>query len=96
MNFSDIAERQKRAFEDGVNRSADARRQNLEKLREIIKSNAQRLCDAVYRDLGKPAVEAFSTDIATVLLEIDYHLKHLKQWMEPESPGESIYTFPSK
>jgi aldehyde dehydrogenase (NAD+) len=29
-------------------------------------------------------------------MEIDYHLKHFEKWMEPESPGESIYTFPSK
>jgi aldehyde dehydrogenase (NAD+) len=96
MTIEELVRRQKDAFLNGVNRSADARRQNLTQLRELVAGHADRLCDAMNRDLGKPPVEAHATDIATVLLEIDYHLKHFEKWMEPGSPGESVYTFPSK
>jgi acyl-CoA reductase-like NAD-dependent aldehyde dehydrogenase len=45
---------------------ADARRQNLTQLREIVKDHAERLCDAMKRDFGKPLVEAYASEIATV------------------------------
>ena len=96
MTIEELVQRQKDAFQNGANRPADARRQNLTKLREIVKDHAERLCDAMKRDFGKPLVEAYASEIATVVMEIDYHLKHFEKWMEPESPGESIYTFPSK
>ena len=96
MTIEELVQRQKDAFQNGANRSADARRQNLTQLREIVSGHADRLCDAMKRDFGKPMVEAYATEIATVILEIDYHLKHFEKWMEPESAGESIYTFPSK
>ncbi len=96
MTIEDLVRRQKDAFLNGVNRSADARRQNLTQLRELVTTHAERLCDAMKRDFGKPPIEAYATEIATVVQEIDYHLKHFEKWMEPESPGESVYTFPSK
>ncbi|MEX2573741.1 MAG: aldehyde dehydrogenase family protein, partial [Balneolaceae bacterium] len=44
---------------------------------------------------GKPEFEAYSTEIATVLQEIDYHLKHLKSWAKPKKVKGSLLTFPS-
>jgi len=37
MTIEELVQRQKDAFQNGANRPADARRQNLTKLREIVR-----------------------------------------------------------
>lgn len=77
-------------------RSFESRKVQLEKLRDLISKNEKQLCDAMKRDFGKPPFESFVTEIYTVLHEIDFHLKNLKKWMDPESVGGPMTTFPSK
>jgi len=96
MNVEQIVENQKKYFREGTIRSYEARKSNLEKLRDLVSNNEKELCEAIKADFGKPYFESFSTEIYTLLHEIDYHLKHLKKWMEPESVGSSMVTFPSR
>lgn len=96
MNIEQVVENQKNCFQKGTTRNFEARKANLEKLRDLIANNEKEFCEAVQADFGKPYFESFSTEIYTVLHEIDYHLKNLKKWMEPETVGSSIVTFPSR
>lgn len=95
-NFDQIVSLQKKSFREGKTRSFEARKAYLEMLRNLVSENEKELCDALNKDFGKPPFESFATEIYTVLHEIDYHLKHLKKWMEPESVGGPMVTFPSK
>lgn len=96
MNIEQVVEIQKTFFRKGNTRNFEAREANLEKLRDVVANNEKELCEAIQADFGKPYFESFSTEIYTVLHEIDHHLKNLKKWMEPDSVGSSIVTFPSK
>lgn len=86
----------KKSFREDRTRSLEARMKNLKALRKIVSENEKALCDAIHRDFGKPYFEAFSTEIYTVLNEIDFHIKRVSKWMEPESVGSLVVTFPSK
>jgi aldehyde dehydrogenase (NAD+) len=96
MKIPDLISHQKTAFHQGVIRSYEKRVYYLETLRNMISRHEDELCDAVSKDFGKPYVEAYGSEIYTLLWEIDHHLKHLSKWMKPETPGSSILTFPSK
>jgi aldehyde dehydrogenase (NAD+) len=96
MSIEKIIRQQKNLFLTGKTKAYDFRIEKLRTLRTLLSDNEAMLCEAVYTDFGKPYFEAYSAEIATVLHEIDFHLKHLKSWMKPESAGNSILTFPSR
>ncbi|WP_234568115.1 aldehyde dehydrogenase family protein [Rhodohalobacter sp. 614A] len=96
MKIEEIITKQKLAFQDGVTRSFEARKSNLEKLRALVSENEDALCNAMNRDFGRPLFESYVTDINTVLQEIDFHLKNLQDWMEPEPVATPMISFPSK
>ena len=42
-----------------------------------------RFVDALVADVGKPRIEAYMTEIAFTVNEIDHTLKHLHTWTTP-------------
>lgn len=53
----------------------------LKGLERLIQDNGQVLCDALMTDLGKPAAEAWLTELDRVKAEIDHAQLHLGDWM---------------
>ncbi|PWN05797.1 aldehyde dehydrogenase [Rhodohalobacter mucosus] len=96
MTVSDLIQTQKAAHKKGAMHSLKARTDMLSRLRTMISTHEKELCDAIATDFGKPYVESYITEIFTVLQEIDFHLKHLKKWIKPESAGTHVTVFPSK
>lgn len=87
---------QKSSFSKGINRPISTRINHLSTLREMIRDNESLFYEALHKDLGKPEFEVYSTEIITVLNEIDVHLKNIKSWSKTRSAGNSVLTFPSK
>ena len=52
-------------------------------LRELFVEQEDRLIDALVADVGKPRIEAYTTEIAFTINEIDHTLKHLDAWTKP-------------
>jgi aldehyde dehydrogenase (NAD+) len=96
MTLNDIIQTQKAAFRKGVTLAPKARISLLKRLRTMVSKHEKELCDAIAADFGKPYVESYITEVFTVLQEIDFHLKHLKKWMKPESAATHVTVFPSK
>ncbi|MCH8548870.1 MAG: aldehyde dehydrogenase [Balneolaceae bacterium] len=95
MTIKDLIETQKAAFREGVTRPYEKRLNYLRRLREMVADNEEELCSAINRDFGKPYFEAYTSEIYTVLHDIDVHIKNLRGWMKPEPSGSSVATFPS-
>ncbi len=70
-------------FRSGVLDDLDARVGQLRRLRALVDEQQERILDALATDVGKPRIEAYSTEIAFTINEIDYVLKHLAGWMKP-------------
>ena len=96
ISITDLVETQKAAHRKGTTLSLKARTDLLKRLRMMVSKHEKELCDAIAADFGKPYVESYVTEIFTVLQEIDFHLKHLKKWMKPESAGTHVSVFPAK
>ncbi|MCQ4086712.1 aldehyde dehydrogenase family protein [Saccharibacillus sp. JS10] len=65
--------------------SNEMRKKQLAQLKTLLLEHEKALTDALYADLGKPAFESFSSELAVLLNEIDYVSKHLNRWNRPTS-----------
>lgn len=95
MTIQKLVQNQKESFQNGVIQTAEQRKGALKNLRKLLTDNDDKICGAISDDFGKPYFESYTSEIATVVHEIDYHLKHLSKWMKPEQVGNSLFTFPS-
>src|SRR5688572_26094549 len=83
-------------FATGDTRPYAFRRQQLLRLKEGLQQHEQELHAALYQDLKKSAEESWVTETGFVLSELNYTLKHLQQWMQPEKVPTNLLNFPSR
>lgn len=67
-------------FRSGRTRSLAWRRSQLRAMTRMLRENADAICDAVHKDLGKPATETRLMEIGLVLEEIRFILPRLRRW----------------
>jgi aldehyde dehydrogenase (NAD+) len=79
----EIVQQLREGFQSGVLRDVESRRVHLRALRELFVEQEDRLIDALVADVGKPRIEAYTTEIAFTINEIDHTLKHLDAWTKP-------------
>lgn len=83
-------------FDAGVTKSRQWRREQLLALRRMITDNEALFESALATDLGKSKTEAQLTEIGIVLGDIDYTLKHLSSWLQPERVSVPLAVAPAK
>ncbi|MGA7759170.1 MAG: aldehyde dehydrogenase family protein, partial [Ilumatobacteraceae bacterium] len=79
----DIVRELHEGFRSGVLRDNEQRAAQLRRLRTLFVEQEDRLIDALVADVGKPRIEAYTTEIAFTINEIDHTLKHLGAWTKP-------------
>src|SRR5690625_3885432 len=77
-------EKQRRFFNGGKTLPYSFRIKQLTALKEAIQRNERAIYDALKQDLNKSSHEAYLTEIGILYVEIDFALKHLKDWMRKE------------
>ncbi|KAI9263265.1 Aldehyde/histidinol dehydrogenase [Phascolomyces articulosus] len=73
-----------RVFETGKTRSLKFRKQQLQRLYDLVKDNEERFYEALAKDMNKPRTEALSGDIAPSLEECLYFLDNLDKLAKDE------------
>ena len=91
-----IAERQRAYFRTGATLEIAFRIEQLTKLRNAIASREAAVLEAVKQDLGRPAEEAYTSEVGIVLHEIDLARKHLAAWARPRKVRTPLVLFPAK
>jgi aldehyde dehydrogenase (NAD+) len=76
-------------------RSLSWRLEQLQGLKRMLIDCQEDLIDAIVADLGKPRFEAFTTEVAFLLSEIDHTCKHLEKWMKPTRVRSSAVVQPA-
>ncbi|MBW8241452.1 aldehyde dehydrogenase [Muricauda oceani] len=72
------------------------RKQYLKKLQQEIIDQEDAICDALYADFKKPKFESLATETQLALAELNYAIKNIASWSEPEKVSGSWSNFPSK
>ena len=91
-----LVRRQRTYFQTGATLPYEFRVQQLRQLKRMFKENEEAILQALATDLGKPAFEAFASEIAFVYEEINFNLKYLKRWMRPERVGTPLAIQPAR
>lgn len=95
LDVAPIVAAQRRFFRSGATRSVDFRREQLQKLGELVRANEPRILEALAADLAKPRFEAFASETGFVASEIRFALDRLEEWIEPERVGTPLTFFPA-
>lgn len=96
MEINDIVKKQRRYFYSGATRSYEARLSALKRLKTAVLENESAVTEALYADFRKPAYETYMCEIALVIEEIDYQIKHLRSFMRTRSARMSLAQFPAR
>ena len=95
-HIPETVEELRAGFRTGVLSDVESRRTHLRRLRDLFVEQEDRLIDALVADVGKPRIEAYTTEIAFTINEIDHTLKHLNAWTKPEKVKVPIRFKPGK
>ncbi|MFZ4769521.1 MAG: aldehyde dehydrogenase [Ferruginibacter sp.] len=83
-------------YNSGVTKSYGFRKQQLEKLRDIVIAHEQEIYDALFIDLKKSPEECWITENGFLLAEINNSIKKLETWMRPKKVTTNLMNLPSK
>ncbi|HTJ80953.1 MAG TPA: aldehyde dehydrogenase family protein [Polyangiaceae bacterium] len=83
-------------FDRGKTRSLEWRLEQLEGIRRFLKDREEAILEALASDLGKPRLEAHSTEVSFTLTEIAETKRSLKKWMSPDKVSSPLLVQPAK
>jgi len=96
MGIREVVNKQKEYFQKGRQLDINFRKENLIKLKIIIKDNEQGIINAIKKDLNKSEFESYFSEIAMVYEELNMHLKNIEKWSKRKKVKSSLMFFPSK
>ena len=91
-----IVQELRAGFRAGALNDVTSRRTQLRRLRALFVEQEDRILDALATDVGKPRIEAYTSEIAFTINEIDHTLQHLNAWTKPKKIGVPITFKPGK
>lgn len=91
-----LAETLRGGFRTGLTRPLEWRRQQLRALAEMLQVGASALTAAMAADMGKPAIEAWVTDIASVRRDVAAMATELRRWAAPTRVPVPWQLWPSR
>lgn len=96
MNIHTVVEEQRKFAAIGQAKEVRFRKQQLQKLKAILKKNEQILCQALYADIKKSHFETYLTELALIYHEMDYTIKHVTNWAKPKTVRTELVNQPGK
>ncbi len=91
-----IVARLRATFDSGRTKPLSWRRAQLRAMRRLLTEERATLEKALRSDLGKPPVEAHTTEIGFVVNEIDHTLRHLASWLRPQRVSVPMALAPAR
>jgi aldehyde dehydrogenase (NAD+) len=91
----DQLQQQDEFFKSKETQSVAFRKKSLIHLKKAILDNEDEILDALYKDLRKPKFEAYTSEIAVVITELEYFIKNIEKLAKPKRVKSSLLNFPS-
>src|SRR5690625_7642384 len=83
-NIATVLDEQRHYYKSNETRSYCFRTKQLKQLKQMLRTNESQIYKALKQDLNKSKHETLTTELGLLYMEIDFVLKHLKQWMQPK------------
>ena len=95
LDIKTVSRDQQAFFRKHQSKDLSFRIEKLKQLKSVIQSHEQQLLQALFKDLGKHEMEAYSSDIGPVLHEIDTAVRKVKKWAAPKKVKSPLILFPA-
>ncbi|XP_028157816.1 aldehyde dehydrogenase, dimeric NADP-preferring isoform X6 [Ostrinia furnacalis] len=89
-NVAESVQRARDAFNRGVTKPVEWRRQQLESLMRMYKENQQAMIDALREDLRRSKMEAVLLEVDYLINDLTNTLHSLDEWVKPERPSKGL------
>jgi aldehyde dehydrogenase (NAD+) len=96
MVIQEIIRKQRDFYSLQQTKSLAFRREQLMKLKRILKDNETILNEAIYNDFSKSPFETYATEFALLFSELNLSLKKLKKWSKPVRKSTNLANLPGK
>ncbi|MEK6554907.1 MAG: aldehyde dehydrogenase [Bdellovibrionota bacterium] len=94
-SYGDLVQKQRKFFMTGASRPIEFRKEALLKLKNAIIAKEAEIMKVLAADLGKPKLEAYSTEISYVVGEITHMIKNLNKLAKPKRVWTPSVLWPS-
>ncbi len=91
-----LIQQQRDFFNTNTTKSIAFRKQQLQKLYDVIKSNEQLLYDAIFKDFKKSEFETFTTELALIYSDIKEAKKKVGKWSKIKRKRTNLVNLPAK
>lgn len=96
MDAASLCRSQRAYFMKGQTRSAEFRIRQLSTLKHAVLAYESEILAAVRKDMRRPETEAYASEVAMIVKEIDYAVKHVQSWVKPRRVRTSWMLWPGK
>ena len=96
MNFSDLLRQQRQYINTQHTLSIAARKSTLLRFKQMLEENEAKIYEAVHADFHKSAHEAFLTEYAILIKDIEEALRALPKWMKAKKVRTNLVNWPGK
>ncbi|MFT5812790.1 MAG: aldehyde dehydrogenase (NAD+) [Psychroserpens sp.] len=96
MIFSEQLAQHQQFFSSNSTRDLSWRKNQLQQIKRLVIDNEQLFLDALQADLGKPAQEAWITEVSYVTGDVDHVCKRLKRWANKRRVSTPIIALPGR
>jgi aldehyde dehydrogenase (NAD+) len=95
-SIQETVRRQRKFFQSGATLSLSYRKQQLQRLYDIVKRSEAEVMAVLAADFAKPPFETFLTEYGFILSEISHTLRHLHRWSKTRKVPTALSHFGSK
>ena len=96
MHFSDLLANQRQYFKAQHTKTLAARKSALQRFKQLLLENEAKIYAAVHADFQKSEHEAFLTEWAILIKDIDEALGALPKWMKAQKVRTNLVNLPGK
>lgn len=96
IDYQKLVSRQQEFFNTGTTRSTKYRRQQLKRLKSILREHEESMNHAIYNDFQKSAFDTFTNELALVYLDIDEAIANLSDWSRRKKVSTNWLNFPAR
>jgi len=86
----------RRVFNSGRTRPLSWRSEQLRAIERMCDEREPEIAEAIGKDLGRPAFEAWLGDVGSTKAEAAFARKHLKKWVKPKRQGLPLAQLPGR
>lgn len=94
-SIREVVERQREYYRSGATKDPKHRMRMLKGLHSLIRKEEGFILDALRKDMNKPPLEAYASEIAITINEIGLALRKLQSWARPRRVMTALPLLPS-